>query len=119
MIEYQEIPGTNILEFTLDGGFSKPDFDRVAGKIDEMIAQHGTIRILEVIRNIGSVEPSALWADLKFATHHLSKFSHVAVVADHKWIDWMTAAFSPFLPMKVRTFPLGEIDVARQWLRGD
>ncbi|MGA9423313.1 MAG: STAS/SEC14 domain-containing protein [Rhodanobacteraceae bacterium] len=119
MLEHRQIGNTNILELTLDGAMSRDEFTRVAAKIEQMLAEHGKLRILEIIRNIGAIEPSALWEDFKFSPRHLKDFTHAAVVSDHKWIEWMTAAVSPFISAKVRCFPMDRIDEARRWLESD
>ncbi|MGA9343283.1 MAG: STAS/SEC14 domain-containing protein [Rhodanobacteraceae bacterium] len=117
MLTCKQIAGTNILEITLDGAMDGAAFDQVAATIERMIAEHGKIRILEVVRNIGAIEPAALWRDLKFSPAHLKDFSHAAIVTDKKWIEWMTALVSPFIPAEVRFFEMAQLDEARAWLR--
>lgn len=116
MLTLYEHPGTNVIEFTVDDGVTKEAFDMVAAKIDSVIQTHGKVRLIEVVHKIGSLEPAAIWADLKFSPNHLKYFSHVAVVADQKWIEWMTIIGKPFLSAQVRVFPLAQIDEARQWI---
>lgn len=117
MLEYQQIPGTNILELTLDGKFTHQQFEDVKAQLERMFDVHGKVRILEVIRNVGVIEPRALWEDLTFGPKHMRDFSHVAVVADQKWVEWMTAAIRPFISPEVRFYRLAEIEHARHWLR--
>ena len=116
MLTLHEHPNTNVIEFAVDGGVTKEEFQRVADKIEDHIALHGKVRLIEVIHKIGSIEPAALWADLKFGPSHLKDFTHVAVVADQKWIEWMTKASRPFLSAQVRLFHLDELDEARRWI---
>ncbi|MFW5734387.1 MAG: STAS/SEC14 domain-containing protein [Oceanidesulfovibrio sp.] len=40
--------------------------------------------MLEEIRHIGSLEPSMVWKDLKWAVAHFRDISKTAVVADRK-----------------------------------
>lgn len=117
MLTMHQPENTNILEFTLDGDFNRAHFDAVAAKLDAMIERHGKVRLLEIVRDVGKIEPSALWEDLKFAPSHLDKFSHVAVVADKTWMEWMTRMAAAFVPAEVRFFHLDAVDEARQWLR--
>lgn len=116
MIMIKDYPGTNILEFVVDDGISKSEFQLVADRIDEIIATHGKVRLIEVIEKIGSVEPAALWADMKFGPSHLKYVSHVAVVADKKWIEWIAKMARPFLSAELRLFGLDEVAAAREWI---
>lgn len=117
MLMMEQVEGTNILEFTLDGGFTREEFDVIAAKIESMLKEHSKIRLIEVVKSIGAIEPSALWEDLKFGPKHLKDFSHVAVVADQKWIEWMTKMAQVMMSAEVRTFPLSQIEEARNWIR--
>lgn len=116
MITFQQYPGTNILELVVDGRISKEDFDHAAQRIDELIEMYGRVRLIEVVVHMGQIQPAALWADLKFGPSHLKYFSHVAVVADAKWIEWITRLASPFLSAQTRCFHMNELDDARQWI---
>lgn len=116
MFEFHQIPDTNILEFSIDGKFTREDFDKVVAKMEEMIQRHGKIKVLEIVRNLGKIEPSALWEDIKWSPKHLKDFSHAAVVADQKWIEWMTAVVKPFISVEVRFFHTDELENARRWL---
>lgn len=117
MLIFEQIPGTNIIEFTLDGSLTRSEYDALEGKMEEMIAAHGEIRLIEVIEDIGRMEASAIWRDLRWTPANLKHFSHVAVVADQKWIEWMVAPLRMFVRAQIRLFHLDEIDEARRWIR--
>lgn len=116
MFALHQIPNTNVLEFTIDGALTREDFDAVAAQLEQIIEKHGKVKILEIVRNIGKIEPSALWTDIKWAPKHLKNFTHAAVVADQKWIEWMAAVLRPFFSMEIRFFHSNELGDARQWL---
>lgn len=116
MLKFEQYEDTNLLECTLDGPLTRADFDALTAKADEMIEQFGQLRFLEVIEKIGKIQPSALWADFKWGPKHIKSFSHVAVVADQKWIEWMIVPFRKFMSCEVRVFHLDELEDARQWL---
>jgi hypothetical protein len=117
MLQVRQSGETNVLEIELDGAMTREDFDRVTARAEEMIERFGTIRIVEIIRDIGKMEPSAIWADFKWGPKHLKNFSHAAVVADQQWVEWMAVALRRFIPVKVRCFHLDELEEARQWAR--
>ena len=117
VLRQRRIPETNILEFELDGDFRREEFEDAARAVDEIIEQEGSVRLIEIFRDIGRIEPAAAWAEMKWAPGHLSKLSHVAIVADRRWIEWMVGPIAALTPMQVRTFHLDEIEEARQWVR--
>jgi len=116
MIEFHQIDQSNIIEFTIDGEMTKDDFDAAAEKLDGMMNEFGKIRIIEIIKGIGKVEPSAIWADLKWEPRHINNWSHIAVVGDQKWIRWMKP-LAIFVPAKIKLFHLDELEAARAWIQ--
>ena len=117
MIDFRHLPGTNIVELHIDGPVTRADYDRVEDAMEEVFEHHETVRVVEVLRNLGSIEPRALWADLKWTPRHLSRFSHAAVVADQNWVAWMTSVLDIFVPVKVRLFSHAQVEEARRWIR--
>jgi hypothetical protein len=117
MLQQQTIPNTNILELTIDGKVTHQELVDVGAQLEQMLEQHDQVRVLEVIRDVGFIEPKALWEDLKLAPKHMKNLSHIAVVADQKWVEWVTAAIKPFIGPDLRFFHRDEIEQARQWLR--
>lgn len=117
MITIEQVGSRNIAEIEIDGPITKAEIDPMIEKLDGMIHEFGKIRLLEVVRQIGKVEPAALWADLKWEPRHLNSFSHVAIVADQKWVEWMIKPLDMLIPAKLRLFHLDEIDAAREWIR--
>ena len=118
MLEFQQIGDTNVLEITLDGALTKADYDRLTEKADAMIEEFGTIKMIEIIRHIGKMEPSAIWADFRWAPGHLKYLTHIAVVADKKWIGWIVGPMRAFISAEVHSFHLDELENARRWIEG-
>jgi hypothetical protein len=117
MLEYREIPDTNIVEFTIDGAISAAEFDDVIARFEASIARHGKIRVLEYVRSLGGVPPSKWWEDVKFGFKHMRDINRAAVVAQEKWIEVFANLVNPFLAAEVRYFKPAEIEKARAWLR--
>lgn len=116
MLECRQYDTRNIVEITIDGPITKAEILPMIEKLDGMINEFGKIRVVEVIRNIGKIEPGAMWADLKWETRHLNGFSHVAIVADERWVDWMIKPLDLLIPAKLKLFHLDELDEARAWI---
>ena len=119
MISYREVPGSRVVEITVDGPISRAAFEEIAGKLEARIALHGKVRLLEEIRRLDGIDPTTFWDDLKFSLRHLNDFSRCAVVTDRRWIEWFAKAVDPFVACEIRHFPPEQIDDARRWLRED
>jgi len=119
MMDCRQYDTRNIVELTIDGPITKAEMDPMIEKLDGMIHEFGKIRIVEVIKNIGKIEPAAMWADLKWEPRHINSFSHVAIVADQKWIEWMVAPIKLFVQAEIHCFHLDELDEARRWTMED
>jgi len=118
MITYQEEPGTNLIEITVDGKVSRAEFDEIAANLEAAIARHGKVRLLEDIRDFRGMDPAAFWDDVKFSLRHMNDVSRAAIVTDERWIEWLVRVVGPALKAEVRTFTPAEADAARAWLMG-
>ena len=116
MVEYHEIPGTNVLELTIDGAVGAAEFDALIARLEAAIARHGKIRVLELVRSLGGIPPSKWWVDLKFGYRHMRDIERAAIVADPKWIEIFANLINPFFSADVRYFKTADIDKARLWL---
>lgn len=107
-----------VVELTVAGSIARADYDRVVAEMDAAIAQHGKLRLIEVIEEVGSIDSSIWWQDIKWAWHHLRDVARCAVVTDKGWIGPVTRATAALIPAEIRVFPLAEIGAARAWVRG-
>jgi len=117
MVEYHEIPDTNIIEFVVDGSFTAEDFDSLLPKVTALIEKHGKVRVIEVVKSFSSFPVTRLWEDMKFGYEHLGNISHVALVADKKWIEVIAKIVGPLFKAELKTFHFNEIADARTWIR--
>jgi hypothetical protein len=116
MIGYEEVPEDRLVIVTVDGKVTKVELRRVIDRFETFVAANKPVRILQIVRSLSGIEPAALWEDVTFSFRHLDSFSRAAVVTDMPWIEWYTRAVGPLARAKVRTFPLHELDDARDWL---
>jgi hypothetical protein len=105
------------IEITIDGKIGAEDFDPVVAAADSLIARHGKINAIEIIRNFEGMDPAIWWKDLSWGMRHIAKFSRVAVVTDSGWIGPMTRAFGALMPAEIRTFSMADLEKARAWIR--
>jgi hypothetical protein len=116
MIGYEEVPEDRLVIVTVDGRVTRAELKRVFDRFEAFVAAHKPVRILQIVRSLSGIEPAALWEDVTFSLRHLDSFSRAAVVTDMPWVEWYTRSVGPLVPAQVRTFPLHELDDARDWL---
>lgn len=110
-------PTDGVVELTVAGSVARADYDRVVAEMDGAIAAFGKLRLIETIEEIGAIDSSIWWQDIKWGWHHLKDIARCAVVTDSGWIGPVTRAAGALLPAEVRVFPLADIDGARAWVR--
>ena len=118
MIDVNQISGTNIVEMFVEGKASAEEFEAALQILKAVITEYGSIRVLEVIGDLDMppIPWSKFWEDLKFGFEHLSDMTHVAVVADQRWITASVKALNPLLKADIRVFEHADIEQARDWL---
>lgn len=100
-----------------DGEVSEEDYERVVPRLEELIREHGKVRLLLDVTQFKDATPGALWEDLKFDAEHLNDFEKIAVVGDESWEDAAAELASPLTNAEVKTFGPKREDQARTWAR--
>lgn len=120
MITYKEFPEHNLMEFYVNGKITAEEYDEVIQKFKNRLTEWDNIKVLEIVDDFKGIEALALWNDIKFAFKDFStinkKLTKCAVVADKKWIEYVTKAFEPFVKSEIEFFPPKEGEKARDWL---
>ncbi len=117
MLDIERDDRAGFLEITVNGRIDRDHFEQAIEAIDEMVQSHDKLNIVEVVHDIGWIEPQLWWKDLLFGFTHLNAFNRIAVVSDSGWIGPLTRFFSPLYPMAIRTFGEDELEEARRWAR--
>lgn len=105
------------LELTVDGAVDKEDYQAAVDAVDLLLQSHAQLNVVEVVRNIGWIEPEVWWKDLLFHLAHRNFIHRAAVVSDSGWVGPVTRIFAPFYPAAIRTFGLDQLEHARQWAK--
>ncbi len=105
------------LEFTVDGAVDKEDYQAAVDAVDLLLQSHAQLNVVEVVRNIGWIEPEVWWKDLLFHLAHRNFIHRAAVVSDSGWVGPVTRIFAPLYPAAIRTFGLDQLEHARQWAK--
>ena len=117
-IKLNEKNGGKVLEVQVSGKLTHDDYQHFVPKFEQMVKQHGKIRVLFEMIDFHGWEGAALWDDIKFDLKHFSGIERLAMVGDRKWEKGMSVFCRPFTTAQVRYFDRAATDEARQWLEG-
>ena len=112
-----EIAGENLVEVELSGKLTREDYEKFAPELEKIIEQHGTIRLLALMRDFHGWRLGALWQDIKFDLRLFKQMQSIALVGETKWQEWLCALCVPFTTGEIRYFHHDELESARGWLR--
>jgi len=105
------------LELTVDGPIDATSYTKAIEAVDELLARHKKINVVQVIRDLGWIDPSVWWKDLTFHMTHRDFIRHAAIVSDKDWIESVSNLLAPLFPAAVKTFKMSEIEAARTWAK--
>ena len=117
MVTIHHQPGSNIIALVIDGKVDKDDYKLIIEASERITERHEKVRFLLEVRNLGSVEPGALWQELRYDAEHLGDVEKAAVVSDKSWYTGLAKMLEPFTSIKVEHFDLGERAAAEAWLQ--
>jgi hypothetical protein len=119
MLELTEKQGGKILEAHVSGKLEQSDYEAFGPRVEQLVQQHGKLRILLCMHDFEGWSASGLWEDIKFDVKHFNDVEKVAMVGEKKWEKGMAIVCKPFTTATVRFFERSELDSARQWLEQD
>jgi hypothetical protein len=112
----QEKLGGEILEVDLAGKLSKSDYERFVPHAEQLIREHGKLKLLVSMHEFDGWTLGGFWEDMKFDAKHFRDIKKIAFVGDEKWEKGMSTFCKPFTSAEIKFFPSEQIDQARQWL---
>jgi hypothetical protein len=114
MLTILERSSGNVLGVRARGKLTHADYQMLVPKLEELIREHGRIRVLFELEDCQGWDVGAAWDDLRFAFKHGGDFDRCAVVGEKAWQKWMTKLSQPFF--KARYFDRSELDRAWEWI---
>lgn len=117
MLKIETDAAAGFLEMTVDGTISRDEYEAVVSAVEELLKTHDKLNVVEVVRELGWIEPEVWWKDILFHLSHRNFLHRVAVVSDRGWVGPVTRLFAPLYPAAIRTFAEAELDEARRWAR--
>jgi hypothetical protein len=106
----------NFLTVHVSGILSQVDYERFVPKFEQIVQQHGKLRVLFDMSGFRGWEAAALWEELKFEVNHLADIQRVAMVGDRNWQIVMTLLCKPFMKATIHYFDHSHVESARHWL---
>lgn len=107
----------NVLCVEVSGKLTQQDYDDLIPSWEAVIARHGKMRLLFVMRDFSGWEPRAAWDDFRFDREYGAKVERVAMVGDKNWQEWICKLGGLFTRTEVRYFDLTDLAAAEQWIR--
>jgi len=114
MLTFLERGSENVLGVKATGKLTHADYQCLIPRLEKLIQEHGTIRVLFELEDSRGWEAGAAWDDLKFGLKHGGDVERCAVVGEKKWQEWMTKLARPFF--NVRYFVKADLERAWQWV---
>jgi len=108
--------GTNLLEVQISDKLTHEDYQQFEPRIEEMVREHGKIRVLFDMQDFHGWNAGGLWDDTKFTMKHYGDIELIAMVGDKSWEKGMSVFCRPFTSATVRYFEKPDMAEARQWL---
>ena len=105
-----------VIGFEASGKMHAEDYRDVVLPALEHAAAAGEVRFVIVMHDFDGMSGGALWQDLKVGIEHLRAWKRIALVTDIEWMTRLTALFGWMTPGDTKTFSLGQLADAVQWV---
>jgi hypothetical protein len=116
MLSATALPGTDVVEVVVDGGFGGGAVRDAARTVERVVQEHGGVRLLGVVRRLGLVTGIGALRELQ-SSPLAAQVRRAALVTDKRFIADGAATGAAERGLELRVFALAERDVALAWLR--
>jgi len=115
-IKLKEKNNGQILDVEVSGELFHGDFKCFMERFDQLVKQHGQLRILCNLVSFDGWDANALWDEIKWDARHFSDIARLAVVGAKKWEEQLSLFCSPLTTAEIRYFDQTRVAEARTWL---
>lgn len=116
MIEIKSLED-NMLQATATGKIDAGDFSSIISRIDNIIKENGSIRLLLDGSDFDGWESTdAMKEHLSFVKDHQSKVEKIALLAGHEWQHWLAHGVGLFVHPEIKVFDKDAMLEAKVWL---
>lgn len=106
----------NVVRVSVSQKLTSEDYELFVPEIEQLIEEHGKIRILFEMHDFHGWTAGALWQDFKFDLKHFRDIERIAMVGDKAWEHGMATFCRPFTTAKMRYFDQEQADEAQKWI---
>lgn len=101
----------------IDGTIREDELRAMVDVVEDKLTRHEKLRAYVEVAKLGSIEPRALFEDLKMGAKHWDRFERKAAVTDAGWMKSIADALDPLFPwIQLKTFGFDERDAAVRWI---
>jgi hypothetical protein len=118
-IRFKDKDGGKVLEVHVSGKLAHEDYLQFVPKFEQLIKQHGKLRVFFYMTDFHGWEGGVFWDDIKFDIKHFSDIERIAMVGDKEWEKQMSLFCRPFTTAEIRYFDKINAPEAWAWLEGD
>jgi len=104
------------LAIRLSGKLTAEDYEDFVPKVESIVQDKGSIRILMTMIDFHGWEMAAAWEDTKFGMRHFHDIERLAMVGEKAWQHGMAVFCKPFTKAKIRYFDSSEAADADRWI---
>lgn len=120
MIERIEGMPAGTIGLRASGKLTREDYQQVLEPALKEGVESGELRLLFAMPSFDGLEPGAMVEDIEtglraWVRDH-SAWKRFALVTDVEWVAKAMRAFGWLAPGEIRVFPLGDLDLARDWV---
>lgn len=107
-----------VVGFRVGGQMSRDDFRLITRQVEDALEEHGSpLCLLVEFEDLESIEPGALWDDVRFSIKHWHDIEAMAVVGDKESLKQWVRVGGAISPTEVRYFAVDRSHEAWEWLR--
>ncbi len=107
---------SNVVRVSVSQKLTSEDYELFVPEIEQLIKEHGKIRVLFEMRDFHGWTAGALWQDIKFDLKHFRDIERIAMIGDKAWERGMATFCRPFTSAKIRYFDREQADEAQKWI---
>ena len=116
MIEIDDRSRGRVIGLRASGKIAGAELGQALERVEQAIAEHGKVRILVHVENLGAFSPGALMDDPRLSLERADDVEWVAVVADGILFGTYVKAAAMLVPGEIRRFKTRELDEAWRWI---
>jgi len=108
----------NFFVVSVEGILTFNELKEIQNNVSKAIDRSREIKVLLLAENFSGWAKEGDWGNLEFLYEYDSYIKKIAVVTSEKWKDWLlTFLLAGMREASVESFPIGEEEKARNWLK--